>query len=88
MQHGLLKLSRPFHHRPTVYIRLFFINVVILSSLNEHEGFFEHSLMKITDIVKYTQHILLLLIEDLFGSLHVKPPMILGEHSKNIEKFS
>ena len=57
MQHGLLKLSRPFHHRPTVYIRLFFINVVILSSLNEHEGFFEHSLMKITDIVKYTQHI-------------------------------
>ena len=81
MQHGLLKLSRPFHHRPTVYIRLFFINVVILSFLNDHECFFEHSLMKITDIVRYTQHILLLLIRGLFSSLHVKPPRILDEHS-------
>ena len=69
------------------YIFVYFFITVILSFLNDHEGFFEHSLMKITDIVKYTQHILLLLIEDLFGSLHVKPPRILGEHSKNIERF-
>lgn len=30
--------------------------------------------------------ILLLLIEDLFWNLHVKPPMILGGHFKKIKK--